>query len=56
MASTTAEHAYEDDMRDQNMWANGSYELHFILVLNKLIIFVFITMYYRAINYRHYTI
>jgi len=48
--------ADENDIRDQNILANGSYELRCALVLKKLIIFVFVTMYYRARNYRHYTI
>jgi hypothetical protein len=48
--------AAENDIRDQNILANGSYELHCVLVLKKLIIFVFVTMYYTARNYRHYTI
>jgi hypothetical protein len=48
--------ADESDIRDQNILANGSYELHCVLVLKKLIIFVFVTMYYRARNYKHYSI
>jgi len=48
--------ADENDIRDQNILANDSYELHCVLMLKKLIIFVFVTKYYRTRNYRHYTI
>jgi hypothetical protein len=48
--------ADENDIRDQNILANGSHELHCVLVLKKLIIYVFVTKYFRARNYRHYTV
>jgi hypothetical protein len=35
--------ADESDIRDQNILTNGSYELHCVLVLKKLIIFVIVT-------------